>query len=43
MNMAAIFVMWPKPFKYIFIPPSYGGFIWYLASIGLAVSKEKKF
>ena len=45
MDMAAILVMvmWHKPFVLTFIPPSHGGSTWYLASIGLAVSKEKKF
>ena len=45
MDMAAILVMvmWYKPFVLTFIPPSHGGCTWYLASIGLAVSKENKF
>ena len=43
MDMAAILVMWHKPFVLTFIPPSHGGSTWNLASIGLAVSKEKKF
>ena len=43
MGMVAILVMWPGPFEYIFIPLSHGGFTWNFASIGLVVSKEKKF
>ena len=43
MGMAAILVMWPGPFEQTFIPPSHGGSTWNLASIGQAVSKEKKF
>ena len=43
MGMAAVLVMWARPFEQIFIPLSHGGFIWNLASIGLAVSKIKKF
>ena len=43
MVMVAILVMWPGPFEQIFVPPSHGGSIWNLASICLAVSKEKKF
>ena len=43
MNMVAILVMWHKPFVFTFIPPSHGGSTWNLASISLAVSKEKKF
>ena len=43
MGMAAILVMWPGPFEQTFIPPSHGGSTWNLVSIGLAVSKEKKF
>ena len=37
--MAAILVMWPGPVEQTFILPS----TWNLASIGLAISKEKKF
>ena len=43
MNMAAILVMWHKPIVFTFIPPSHEGPTWNLASIGLGVSKEKKF
>ena len=40
MGMVAILVMWHKPFIFIFIPPSYEGSTWNLASISLAASKE---
>ena len=43
MGMVAIFVMWPEPFEQAFVPPSKGGSIWKLASIGLLVLEEKKF
>ena len=43
MGMVAILVMWPGPFEQTFVPPSQGGSIWILASIGPAVSKEKMF
>ena len=43
MGMAAILFMWYKPFELIFIPLPCECFTWNLASIGLAVSKEKKF
>ena len=35
--------MWPGPFEQIFVPPSQGGSIWNLASIGPVVSEEKVF
>ena len=41
MGMRAILVMWPGPFEQTFVPPSHGGYKWNLASIGLAVSKDK--
>ena len=41
MGMVAILVMWPEPFEQTFVPSSYGGYKWNLASIGLAMSKEK--
>ena len=41
--MAAILVMWQKTFVFTFILPSHGGSTWNLASVSLAVSKEKKF
>ena len=43
MGMAAILVMWHKPFVLTFITLSHGGPTLNLFSIGLAVSKEKKF
>ena len=43
MGMAAILVMWPGPFEQTFVPPSHWGATWNLASIGPAVSQEKKF
>ena len=41
MGMTAILVMWPEPFEQTFVPPSHEGYKWNLASIGLAVSKDK--
>ena len=38
-----ILVMWPGPFEQTFVPLSHGAATWNLASVGLAVSKEKKF
>ena len=43
MGMAAILVKWPGQFEQTFVPPSHGGSTLNLASIGTAVSKEKKF
>ena len=43
MDMVAILFMWPWPFEQAFVPPSQGGSILYLASIGLVVIEEKKF
>ena len=43
MDIAAILVMWPRPFEEIFVAPSHGGSIWNLASNGLVVSEEKMF
>ena len=40
MGMAAILVMWPRPFEQTFVPPSNGDSIWNLASIGPVVSEE---
>ena len=42
MGMVAIMIMWPGIFEQAFVP-SQGGSTWNLASIGLAVSTEKKF
>ena len=41
MGMAANLVMWPEPFEQTFVPPSHGGSIWNLASIGPVASDEK--
>ena len=43
MGMAAILVMWPGPFEQTFVPPSHGGSLWNLASIGPVASEEKIF
>ena len=40
MGMAAILVMWPRPFEQTFIPPSHGGSIWNLTLIDQVVSEE---
>ena len=43
MGMAASLVMWPVSFEQTFVPPSKGGSIWNMASIGLVVIEENKF
>ena len=43
MGMAAILVMWPAPFEQLFVPPTPGGYIWNLVTIGPVVSEEKSF
>ena len=43
MGMAAIMVMWPRPFEQTFVPPSRGGSIWNLTLIGQAVSEKNLF
>ena len=43
MGMAAILVMWPRPFEQLFFPKCPGGCIWNLVAIGLVVSEEKSF
>ena len=43
MGMAAILVVWPWPFEQTFVPSSYWGSTWNLASIRPAVSEEKMF
>ena len=43
MGMAAILVMWPGPFEQLFVPPTPGGYIWNLVTIGPVVSEEKSF
>ena len=43
MGMAAMLVMWPKPFEQLFFPKGPGGCIWNLVAIGPVVSEEKSF
>ena len=43
MGVAAMLVMWPGRFEQLFVPPSSGGHIWNLVTIGPAVSEEKSF
>ena len=43
MVVAAILVMWPRPFEQTFVPTSYGVSIWNLSLIGPVVSEEKMF
>ena len=43
MGVAAILVMWPRPRKQTFVPPSHWGSIWNLALIGQAVLEKKIF
>ena len=43
MGMAAILVMWPGSFEQFFIPPTPGGYIWNLVTIGPVVSEEMSF
>ena len=43
MGMAAMLVMWPKPFEQVFFPKGPGGCIWNLVAIGPVVSEEKSF
>ena len=40
MNMAAMLVMWPRPFEQFFFPKVPGGCIWNLVAIGPVVSEE---
>ena len=42
MGMAAMLVMWPKPFEQFFFPKVPGGCMWNLVAIGPVVS-EKSF
>ena len=42
MDMAAILIMWPRPFEHAFVPPSQAALTWNLASNGLVVIEEKK-
>ena len=43
MGMAAMLVMWPRPFEQLFFPKDPGGCIWNLVAIGPVVSEEKSF
>ena len=43
MGMAAMLVIWPRPFEKFFFPKGPGGCIWNLVAIGPVVSKEKSF
>ena len=43
MGMAAMLVMWPRPFEQLFFPKGLGGCIWNLVAIGPVVSEEKSF
>ena len=43
MGMAAMLVMWPRPFEQFFFPKGPGGCIWNLAAISPVVSEEKSF
>ena len=43
MGMAAMLVMWPRPFEQLFFPKGPEGCIWNLVAIGLVVSEEKSF
>ena len=43
MGMAAMLVMWPRPFEQFFFPKGPGGCIWNLVAIGPVVSEEKLF
>ena len=43
MGMAAMLVMWPRPFEQIFFPKGPGGCIWNLVVISPVVSEEKSF
>ena len=42
-GMAAILVMWSRPFEYFFFPKGPGGCIWNLVTIGPVVSEDKSF
>ena len=43
MGMAAMLVMWPRPFEQLFFPIGPGGCIWNLVAIGPVVSEEMSF
>ena len=40
MGMAAMLVMWPRPFEQFFFPKGPGGCIWNLVAIGPLVEEE---
>ena len=43
MGMAAMLVMWPRPFEQLLFPKGPWGCIWNLVAIGPVVSEEKLF
>ena len=43
MGMAAMLVMWPRPFEQFFFPKVPAGCMWNLVAIGPVVSEEKSF
>ena len=43
MDVVAILVMWPRPFKQTLVPASHGGSTLNLALIGNAISEKKIF
>ena len=43
MGVAAILIMWPICLEQTFVPPTHGGSIWNLASIGPGVLEKKIF
>ena len=43
MGMAAMLVMWPRPFEQLFFAKGPGGCIWNLVAIGPVVLEEKSF
>ena len=43
MGMAAMLVMWPRPFEQLFFSKGPGGCIWNLVAICPEVSEEKSF
>ena len=43
MGMAAMLVMWPRPFEQLFFPKGPGGCIWDLVAIRPVLSEEKSF
>ena len=43
MGMAAMLVMWSRPFEQFFFPKGPEGCIWNLVAIGPVVSEEKSF